>query len=88
MKQNITLELVLELAKQLTPVEQVRLVEEMTSNKQTVSYDIPKQPIPDKEQRLALKKTGEAVDQMLREHGVTEDELVQDFRQLREGHRS
>ncbi len=28
MKQNVTLELVLELAKQLTPVEQVRLVEE------------------------------------------------------------
>lgn len=30
MKQNVTLELVLELAKQLSPVEQIRLVEEIS----------------------------------------------------------
>ena len=88
MSKNVTLELVLELAKQLTPVEQVRLVEEMTTHKQTLDYDIQTHPTPDKKQRVALKKAGEAVDQMLTEHGVTEDELVQDFRKLREVHRS
>ncbi|ACB49375.1 hypothetical protein cce_0023 [Crocosphaera subtropica ATCC 51142] len=88
MSKNITLELVLELAKQLTPIEQARLVKEMTPNKQTLNYDIPTEPIPDEKQRLGLKKAGEAVDQMLIKHGVTEDELVEDFRKLREGHRS
>lgn len=42
----------------------------MTTNKQTVDYDIPTRLIPDKKQRLALKKAGEAVDQMLIEHGL------------------
>ena len=39
MKQNVTLELVLELAKQLTPVDQIRLVEEISpSIKQNNEY--------------------------------------------------
>lgn len=87
MNQNVTLELVLELAKQLSPIDQVRLVQEIIPNQQTLEYYIPINPTPDQEQRLALKKAGEAVDQMLKEHGVTEDELVQEFRDLREGHR-
>ena len=87
MNQNVTLELVLELAKQLSPVDQVRLVQEIIPNQQTLEYYIPINPTPDQQQRLALKKVGEAVDQMLTEHGVTEDELVQEFRDLREGHR-
>lgn len=60
----------------------------VTRHGQTVGYYIPARPTPNEEQRLALKKAGEALDKMLAEHGVTEDELVQEFREMREGHRS
>ncbi len=60
----------------------------VTRHGQTVGYYIPARPTPDETQRLALKKAGESIDQMLAEQGVTEDELVQAFRELREGHRS
>ncbi len=48
--QNVTLELVLELAKQLSPVDQVRLVEEMTPSIQQ-NYEFFKQA--EKEKRIA-----------------------------------
>ncbi len=60
----------------------------VTRHGQTVGYYIPAHPTPSETERLSLKKAGESVDKMLAEHGVTEDELVQEFRELRKGHHS
>jgi hypothetical protein len=60
----------------------------VTRHGQTVGYYIPARSTPGEAERLSLQKAGEAVDQMLAEHGITEDELFESFREMREGHRS
>lgn len=60
----------------------------ITRHGQTVGYYVPARPTPSKSERLSLQKASEALDAMLTQQGLTEDELVQDFRDLREGQRS
>ncbi len=57
----------------------------VTRHGQTVGYYIPARPTPTESERLSLQKAAEALDIMLSQDGITEDELVEEFRQLREG---
>ena len=60
----------------------------VTRHGQTVGYYIPARPTPSEAERLSLQKASLALDAMLTQQGITEDELVQEFRDLREGKRS
>jgi hypothetical protein len=57
----------------------------VTRHGQTVGYYIPARPTPTEAERLSLQKAGEALDLMLSQEGITEDELLTEFRQMREG---
>ncbi len=57
----------------------------VTRHGQTVGYYIPARLTPTEAERLSLQKAAETLDQMLSQEGLTEDELVKEFRQLREG---
>jgi antitoxin (DNA-binding transcriptional repressor) of toxin-antitoxin stability system len=56
----------------------------VTRHGQTVGYYIPARSTPSEAERLSLQKASEALDAMLTQQGITEDELVQEFRDLRE----
>jgi hypothetical protein len=58
----------------------------VTKHGQTVGYYIPAKPQPSETDRLSLQKAASALDAMLAENGVTEEELMQDFRELRKNH--
>ena len=60
----------------------------VTRQGQTIGYYIPARPTPSEAERLSLQKASEALDAMLTQQGITEDELVQEWRNLREGKRS
>jgi antitoxin (DNA-binding transcriptional repressor) of toxin-antitoxin stability system len=51
---------------------------------QTVGYFIPAHQEPVKAELEALKQAAAKLDALLAEQGISEDELVQEFRQLRE----
>lgn len=51
---------------------------------QTVGYFVPTRQQPVKAELEALKQAAAKLDSLLAKHGISEDELVQEFRQLRE----
>jgi antitoxin (DNA-binding transcriptional repressor) of toxin-antitoxin stability system len=51
---------------------------------QTVGYFVPAHQEPVKAELEALKQAAAKLDALLAEQGISEDELVQEFRQLRE----
>lgn len=55
----------------------------VTKHGQTVGYYLPAKPKPSETDRLALETAGKALDEMLAEHGICEEELVDDFNRLR-----
>ncbi len=55
----------------------------VTRHGQTVGYYIPARPTPGEAERLSLQKAAAAMDAMLNQQGITEDELIQEFRQIR-----
>jgi hypothetical protein len=52
---------------------------------QTIGYFFPTQLKPDEAEKEALKRAAEKLDTLLQERGIGEDELIEEFRQLREG---
>jgi hypothetical protein len=60
----------------------------VTRHGQTIGYYIPARPTPSEADLLSLQKASETLDSLLNQQGITEDQLVQEFRQLREGQRS
>ena len=57
----------------------------ITRHGQTVGYYVPARPLPSDSERFALQQASAALDTMLTQQGITEDELVQEFRDLRAG---
>lgn len=55
---------------------------------QTVGYFVPAHKQPDHAELEALKRAAAKLDALLAEQGVSEDELVQEFRQLRGEHQA
>lgn len=51
---------------------------------QTVGYFFPAQPKPAFSEIEALKRAAEKLDALLQENGLTEELLLEEFRQLRE----
>jgi prevent-host-death family protein len=55
----------------------------ITRHGEPIGYVVPVRRRPTKTQLETLHEAGEKIDAMLAEAGVTEDELVRDFRKLR-----
>ena len=85
------------LAKYLSATEPVAIMR----HGQTVGYFLPTHQKPEQDGRLAhlrkpqmsrppelesLMRAAEKLDRLLVDSGITEDELVEEFRQLRQGH--
>lgn len=60
----------------------------VTRHGETVGYYIPTRHRPEKPELEALKQAAQKLEKLLISHGVTEDELVAEFRALREGKKS
>ena len=52
---------------------------------QTVGYFLPTHKKPEQAELESLMQAAEKLDRLLAEKGITEDELVEEFRQLRRG---
>ncbi|GBE72986.1 hypothetical protein myaer87_02130 [Microcystis aeruginosa NIES-87] len=59
----------------------------VTCQGQTVGYFLPARLEPSEAEIDGLKRAAERLDALLREQGLSEDALVREFRQLREGER-
>lgn len=59
----------------------------VTHHGQTVGYFLPARPEARAAEIEGLKRAAERLDALLRERGLSEDLLVREFRQLREGER-
>lgn len=57
----------------------------VTRHGQTVGYFLPTLQLPEKAELESLKIAAVKLDELLASNGITEDELVAEFRQLREG---
>ena len=57
----------------------------ITRHGETVGYSIPTRHHVEQAELDALKQAAMALEKLLVSHGVTEDELFQEFRALREG---
>ncbi len=55
----------------------------ITRHGRTLGYYIPAAAPPDRQEIEALRRGVERVEALLREHGVTEEEIVRDFNDLR-----
>ena len=53
---------------------------------ETVGYFLPTHKKPEQAELESLKVAAEKLDRLLADSGITEDELVSEFRQLRQGH--
>jgi hemerythrin len=52
---------------------------------QTIGYFFPTQLKPDEADKESLRRAAEKLDKLLQEHGIEEDEMVAEFRKLKEG---
>ena len=59
----------------------------ITRHGETVGYYIPARPSKDAAHLAALRKAAEQLDALLADKGVTEDELVNDFKEARRSRR-
>lgn len=59
----------------------------VTRHGQTIGYFLPARPEPSEAEIEGLKRAAARLDALLRERGLSEDLLVSEFRQLREGER-
>jgi antitoxin (DNA-binding transcriptional repressor) of toxin-antitoxin stability system len=69
------------LAKYISATEPVAIMR----HGQTVGYFLPTHKKPEQAELESLKIAAEKLDRLLAEKGITEDELVSEFRQLRRG---
>ena len=69
------------LAKYLSATEPVAVMR----HGQTVGYFLPTQKKPEQAELESLMRAAEKLDRLLVDSGITEDELVEEFRQLRQG---
>jgi hypothetical protein len=60
----------------------------ITRHGETIGYYIPTKPAPQQAERDALKAAAARLDALLMTHGINEEELVAEFRRLREGNRT
>ena len=72
------------LAKYISATEPVAVMR----HGQTVGYFLPTHKKPEQAELESLKIAAEKLDRLLADKGVTEDELVKEFRQLRQEHNS
>lgn len=70
------------LAKYLSATEAVAIMR----HGQTVGYFLPTHKKPEQAELESLKVAAEKLDRLLADSGITEDELVAEFRELRKGH--
>ena len=59
----------------------------ITRHGETIGYYIPTKQHPKKAELASLKQAALQLEKLLATHGITEDELVADFRTLHEGKR-
>ena len=59
----------------------------ITRHGETVGYYIPTRPSKDAAHLAALRTAAEQLDALLAAHGVTEDELVNEFKEARRNRR-
>ncbi len=71
------------LAKYLSATDPVAV----TRHGQTVGYFLPTHQKPEKAELESLKMAAVKLDELLISSGITEDELVTEFRQLRQKHK-
>ncbi len=57
----------------------------ITRHGETIGYYIPTKQHPNKTELTSLKQAAAQLDKILADKGLTEDELLADFRALREG---
>ena len=69
------------LAKYISATEPVAVMR----HGQTVGYFLPTHTSPEQAELESLKVAAEKLDRLLADRGITEDELVEEFRQLRQG---
>ena len=55
----------------------------ITRHGRTVGYYIPAYGVPDEQEVLALKRAVEQIEAVLAEHGISEEEVVREFRARR-----
>ncbi len=55
----------------------------VTSHGETIGYYIPVRPAPQTKDFEALKKAAQQISDMLRQSGVSEDEIITDFQKAR-----
>ncbi|MDN5872559.1 MAG: prevent-host-death protein [Nitrococcus sp.] len=60
----------------------------ITRHGETIGYYVPARPTPQQAEREALKAAAARLDALFATHGLTEEELVAEFRRLREGERT
>ncbi len=56
----------------------------ITRHGETIGYYIPARPAPQQAERDALKAAAARLEALLATHGISEEELVAEFRRLRE----
>jgi PHD/YefM family antitoxin component YafN of YafNO toxin-antitoxin module len=59
----------------------------ITRHGDTIGYYLPARRKPSDAEIEALRKAGERMDEMMKAAGVTEDEIVEDFKRLRKEER-
>ncbi|MDP2898134.1 MAG: type II toxin-antitoxin system Phd/YefM family antitoxin [bacterium] len=55
----------------------------ITRHGRTVGYYIPANGVPDEQEVLALRRAVEQIEAVLAEHGISEEEVVREFRARR-----
>jgi antitoxin (DNA-binding transcriptional repressor) of toxin-antitoxin stability system len=60
----------------------------ITRHGETIGYYIPVRAAPEQAERDALKAAAARLETLLEAHGISEEELVAEFRRLREGERT
>lgn len=56
---------------------------EITSHGRAIGYYIPASPLPEQQQLSALKRAALQLESLLKERGISEDEIVADFQIIR-----
>lgn len=60
----------------------------ITRHGETIGYYVPARPTPQQAERDALKAAAARLEALLATHDMSEEELVAEFRRLREGERT